>query len=405
MHDLFAGVDRALFAAAFANRLQRSGITTPLSSTIRCAESIALAGPITRDELYWITRLCFVIRHDQIERFDQVFAAVFGGGDDLRELIQRGFDQATSSGDEEHRRRVDVAGEAVEGTGLPWATRPTIVDTGGDDDVDDDENALPELRPSAEGIESDKPFDLLDEAELERVGALLESLLVVPVRRSRRHRRSHSGNRLDLRSTMRRSLRTGGDPLVLDVTTSTERPRRIVVLVDVSGSMESFARAYLHLTRALVVAGHAEVFAFATDLTRITVPLRHRSPVDAIDAASDAVGDRFGGTRLASSLRDLLRHPRWGGFVRGAIVTVVSDGWDTDPPAELAAVMARLSRRAHRVVWVNPRLAAPGYEPLVGAMAAALPHCDAFVSGHSPASMVDVVRAINPDRSRASVTG
>ena len=139
------------------------------------------------------------------------------------------------------------------------------------------------------------------------------------------------------------------------------------MVVDVSGSMETFARACLPVARALTMNPQvqAEVFAFATDLTRITASLRHRSPVEAIERASTEVGDRFGGTRVATSLATLVRHRWWRGLVRGAVVIIVSDGWDTDPPAELARHLGRLQRLAHRIVWVNPRLAADGYEPLV----------------------------------------
>ncbi len=398
MSDLFAGVDRAEFVAAFADRLRRVGIPVPLSSSVRCAEAMAVAGPIARNDLYWITRVSFVSHHQHLSTFDALFDALFDTTNDIRNLTKRGDTAATSSGDEEHRRRVDVKGDAVAGTGLPWATRPTVVDDA--DDGDNSPTLIPELRPSAVAHDAERPFDLLDEAELIRVGTLLETMLSVPTRRSRRHRVARTGRRPELRSTLRQARRTGGDPLRLDHAAPMRRPRRVVVLLDVSGSMESFAQAYLHLTRALVTAGQAEVFAFATTITRITPALRHRSPVEAIDRASATVGDRFSGTRLATSLSTLIRHPRWGGFVRGAIVVIASDGWDTDPPADLDRVMARIDRLAHRVVWVNPRLAAPGYEPLVGSMSAALPYCDAFVSGHSPASLTQLVEAINHATSR-----
>ncbi|MEZ5377894.1 MAG: VWA domain-containing protein [Acidimicrobiales bacterium] len=393
INDLFTGVNRASFVAAFAKRLRSVGIAAPLSSSVRCAEALAAAGPITRDDLYWITRLSFISHRDQLPTFDALFDALFDTANDLRNLAKRG-DSATSTGDEEHRRRTTAEGEATTGAGLPWATLPTIVDDGDTDDDDATSILVPERRPSDAAFDANRPFDLLDEAELLRVGRLLETMLEVPTRRSRRRRRSSTGRRPALRSTMRRARRTGGDPLRIDFTETTHGPRRIVVLVDVSGSMESFAQAYLHLTRALAVAGHAEVFAFATTLTRITPALRHGSAVTAIDRASDEVGDRFSGTRLATSLSMLLRHPRWGGFVRGAVVVIVSDGWDTDPPESLTRSMARLHRLAERVVWANPRLAAPGYEPLVASMAAALPYCDAFVSGHSPAALDELVATI-----------
>jgi uncharacterized protein with von Willebrand factor type A (vWA) domain len=139
------------------------------------------------------------------------------------------------------------------------------------------------------------------------------------------------------------------------------------------------------------------VFAFATEVTRLTPALRLRSPVEAIDRATSDVGDRFGGTRLATSLATLLRHRSWSSAARGAVVVIVSDGWDTDPPELLTRHLARLRRMARRIVWVNPRLAADDYEPKVAAMAAALPYCDHFLPGHSLSAMADVLTAITAD--------
>ena len=138
----------------------------------------------------------------------------------------------------------------------------------------------------------------------------------------------------------------------------------------------------------------AEIFAFATELTRITPSIRLRSPADAIEQISHNVGDRFSGTRLASSIAALLHHRAWNTTVRGAVVVVCSDGWDADPPDQLDRAMRRLSLLAHRVVWVNPRAAASEFEPLTGGMAAALPYCDQFLSGHSGHAMHAVIEAI-----------
>lgn len=159
--------------------------------------------------------------------------------------------------------------------------------------------------------------------------------------------------------------------------------------------MERHVRPYLHITRAIAMAGRAEVFAFATELTRLTPALRSRSAEQAMERATEQVGDRFGGTKLASSLGTLLSHRVWAPMVRGAVIVIVSDGWDTEDPEAMQARMRRLSRLAYRVVWVNPRVAAPGFEPLVGSMAAALPHCDHFLSGHSVRAMGDVLDAIS----------
>jgi len=137
----------------------------------------------------------------------------------------------------------------------------------------------------------------------------------------------------------------------------------------------------------------AEVFAFGTSLTRLTPVIAHKSPSVAIEQATAKVSDRFGGTRIASNLRALLASHH-GGVTRGAVVIIASDGWDSDDPAELAAVMARLRRRAYRVIWMNPRAASPGFEPLVGAMAAALPYCDELLPAHNIRAMADVIAAI-----------
>jgi uncharacterized protein with von Willebrand factor type A (vWA) domain len=179
-----------------------------------------------------------------------------------------------------------------------------------------------------------------------------------------------------------------------------------VVLCDVSQSMQAHATALLHMMRATTLALGAEVFAFSTSLTRLTPVLAHRSPEVAIDTATEAVVDRFGGTRIATNVRALLRS-RHGDSTRGAIVLIASDGWDSDPPEALAAAMGRLRRRAHRVVWLNPRAAAPGFAPLVGSMAAALPSCDRMLPAHTFGELAEAlaVVATGLDRTRISSRG
>jgi len=259
----------------------------------------------------------------------------------------------------------------------------------------DDESTVPELRPSGLAVEMGRPFDLLDEAELQRVGELLESAIPRwPQRRSRRRKATRSRGPIEMRRSFRRAMRTGGDVVTMVHTEPQRRPRRVVVLLDVSGSMEGYARAYLHLVRPLAINHHAEIFAFATDLTRITQSVRQRSPADAIEHVTSAVDDRFAGTRVATSLRTLLHHRTWSTSVRGAVVVVCSDGWDADEPELLERSMCRLSLLAHRVVWVNPRVAAKGFEPRTGGMAAALPFCDEFLAGNTGNAMSDVIDAI-----------
>ena len=172
------------------------------------------------------------------------------------------------------------------------------------------------------------------------------------------------------------------------------RPRRLVLLADVSGSMAPYARAYLHLLHGAVRASRAEAFVFATRLTRLTRALATATPEVALARATEAAPDWSGGTRIGAALAMFLDDFGRRGMARGAVVVIVSDGWDTGDAAAVGEQMARLARLAHRVVWVNPRSAAPGYAPLVAGMAAALPHIDTLVSGHSVAALDEVFAAV-----------
>jgi uncharacterized protein with von Willebrand factor type A (vWA) domain len=211
-------------------------------------------------------------------------------------------------------------------------------------------------------------------------------------RRSRRMRasRRHRG-RPDLRRTVRRALRAGGEPIDRAFVEPADRPRRVVLLCDVSGSMEPYARALVRFLHAAVVGrGRVEAFALGTRLTRITRELSSRDPDAALAAAARRVTDWSGGTRLGEGLRQF--NDEWGvrGMARGAIVVILSDGWDRGDPGVLATEMARLRRSAHRVIWLNPLKAAPDYEPLARGMAAALPHTDHFLAGNSLRSLAQL---------------
>jgi uncharacterized protein with von Willebrand factor type A (vWA) domain len=217
-------------------------------------------------------------------------------------------------------------------------------------------------------------------------------------RRTARRRPSRRGA-VDPRRTLRDMLRRGGEPVRPRRHTRAERPRRVVLLVDVSGSMAPYADALLRFAHAAVRGSRTEVFTIGTRLTRVTRELGHRDPDTARAAVGAAVPDWRGGTRLGELLRAFL--DRWGqrGMARGAVVVLLSDGWERGDPALLAGQMRRLHRLAHRVIWANPRRARPGYAPLAAGMAAALPSVDAFVDGHSLAALerlAAVVRGAEP---------
>jgi uncharacterized protein with von Willebrand factor type A (vWA) domain len=398
--ELFAGVDRAIFAASFAQRLRHAQVAVAFTAIEHCSQALEAVGPLTLGDLYWLCRVSYVSHQKDLTAFDEVFDAIFDPEAGRVSTNRRG-QQSKDQSDEDERlvplRRPDDDLTSVAAS-VPWATLPSItLQPPSEDDNEwlDDESMIPELRASGAMAEMGRPFDLLDAAELRRVGELLESADPRwPQRRSRRRQTTHSRGPIEMRRSLRRAMRTGGDVVSMVHTEPRRRPRRVVVLLDVSGSMESYARAYLHLIRPLALNHRAEVFAFATDLTRITQSVRQRSPTEAIDQMSTVVGDRFAGTRVATSLRTLLHHRTWSTSVRGAVVVICSDGWDADEPEQLECSMRRLALLSHKVIWVNPRVAAEGFEPRTGGMAAALPYCDEFLAGNTGDAMSDVIDAI-----------
>jgi uncharacterized protein with von Willebrand factor type A (vWA) domain len=246
-----------------------------------------------------------------------------------------------------------------------------------------------------------KDFAALTADELARARALMRGLRVrAPLRPARRRVRDSRGSRPDLRATLARAHRTGGDPVVIVRRRARPRPRRVVLLCDVSGSMAPYARAYLQLLHSAVGGTRAEAFVFATRLTRLTRVLRVREPDVALARAGEAAPDWSGGTRIGAAIKTFMDDHGRRGMARGAVVVIVSDGWERGDPEVLGREMRRLRLVAHRIVWVNPRRAAPGFAPLVRGMAAALPSVDAFVSGHSLAAFDEVLAAIHDEEVR-----
>jgi hypothetical protein len=259
----------------------------------------------------------------------------------------------------------------------------------------------------------------LDAAERDELRRLLAAMRLPGEQRTTRRRRPARRGTVDGGRTLRAWLAAGGEPARLRRRATSSRPRRVVLLVDVSGSMSGYADALLRFAHAASrrtdgsavrsgsAAGPTEVFALGTRLTRLTRELHLRDPDAAMRAVSETLLDAGGGTRLGELLKQFL--DQWGqrGTARGAVVVILSDGWERGDAALLGAQVARLSRLAHRVVWANPRKAAPGYAPLAAGMAASLPHCDDFVEGHSLDALerlaeVVVGRSRAPRRAAAS---
>jgi uncharacterized protein with von Willebrand factor type A (vWA) domain len=278
-------------------------------------------------------------------------------------------------------------------------------DSPGSSEASDDPQIT--LRFSAMEVLRNKDFANYTDAELRDAQELMTRLRFIgPPRRSFRQRRSKRGRRPDLQATLRSALRTGGEPITRHWRVSGERLRRLVLLVDVSGSMEPYARALLRFVHAAVSGRQkVEAFAIGTRLTRVTRELNSRDPDKALAQASTRVTDWSGGTRLGECLR--LFNDQWGvrGMARGAIVVVLSDGWDRGDPAVLGAEMQRLQRVSYHMIWVNPLKVSPGYAPLARGMAAALPYVDHFVEGHSMAAMEELAQVIAMNAPRTQATG
>jgi uncharacterized protein len=363
---MHTGADRLV--VAFARLLRGLGLEVPVGSTITLGEAWRVVGLEDRADLYWAGRTVLLRRREDVPLYDRAFDAFW------------------------HRRAGAVASETTELT--------VGLDAGDDDEGGDAEEGgdlVARVRWSPVERLRTRDFAACSPAELDEARRLIADLRVVGARRHSRRRRPTRRDHgdPDLRRTVRRALRTGGEPMTRAFTAPSDRPRRIVLLCDVSGSMEPYARALVRFCHTAVVGGaRVEAFALGTRLTRLTRELSSHDPDQALAAAARRVADWSGGTRLGDGLRTF--NDRWGvrGLARGATVVILSDGWDRGDPELLGAEMARLRRVAHRVVWVNPLKATADYAPLARGMAAALPHVDEFVTGHSVAALEDLVAVL-----------
>jgi uncharacterized protein with von Willebrand factor type A (vWA) domain len=396
-------LDLPALAAAFGRRLHEAGVPVTPERAARFAQALEVVRPESRRRLYWTARAALVSDATQIKAFDAVFLAVFGSR--LDEPPPAADDARTVPARPDHRPAQARRRGAAESTiPVPLASAAAARPPG-DSDGDEDarEVAVPVAASDEERLRS-KRFDALEPGELARLYRLMSRLEVAtPSRRTRRAERDRRGEHMDMRRTLRGSLRTAGDPIRLARRRRRVVRRRIVMLCDISGSMEPYARAYLQFLTCAAGAGrNAEAFVFATRLTRVTRALATRSPAQAIQRAAAAAPDWSSGTRIGDALRAFNdRHGRRG-MARGAVVVIISDGWERGDPALVGREMERLARLAHRIVWVNPRVGARGFSPRAGGMAAALEHCDALVSGHSLDALDEVIDAIGAEPGSAA---
>jgi uncharacterized protein with von Willebrand factor type A (vWA) domain len=378
-------LDLPPLVGALSRRLHDAGVPTTPARAADLARALTLVKPVSRRRLYWTARAMLVSDAAQVKAFDAVFWSIFGDrlDDEAADLDDATSVPAPTDDRPADDRRV-VAGQ---GTSM-------MPGEGGErgEDVE-----VPLALASDEERLAGRRFDALSPAELAQLYRLMSRLkLATPLRRTRRYERAGHGRQVDLRRSLRDARRTGGDPIRLARRRRRIVRRRLVLLCDISGSMEPYARAYLQfLTVAAGSGPDAEAFVFATRLTRLTRALASRNPERAIQRAAAAAPDWSSGTRIGDALKAFNdRHGRRG-MARGAVVVILSDGWERGDPAVVAVQMERLARLAHRIVWVNPRIGASAFSVRAGGMVAALPHCDAFVSGHSFRALGEVVEAIS----------
>ncbi len=342
---------------AFARSLRERGVAADASRVVAAAGALDHVDVLDRHQVYWTTRLTLCSEPDDLPRFDAAFAEWFG-------------DRPS-----------------------PAATESTVQIPGGAGSSGDGAAGRVE-RVAATALETLRTRDVAALTPAERAEVRRLIALLAPSVGTRRSMRRRAGGRagVDPVRTMRTMLRAGGEPIVLARWRRREKPRRLVLLVDVSGSMAPYAVCLLLFAHAAVrVRPFAtEAFTVGTRLTRVTRALRLRDPDAALQAAAQTVPDWSGGTRLGESLQAFL--DRWGqrGAARGAVVVIFSDGWERGGAELLGQQAARLRRLAHAVVWVNPHKGKEGFTPETAGMLAALPYVDALLAGHTVATLADL---------------
>jgi len=387
-------LDLPPFVGALSRRLHDAGLPITPARAADFARSLTLVRPIARRRLYWTARAVFVSDPAQVKAFDAVFFSVFGSGAEDEAFDPE--DARTVAAPPDDRPRPEHKGSPRDSDRQEPTSLSSSPRSGPDEDEEPAEDEMPLALASDEELLGRKSFDALEPHELAQLYRLMSRLeLATPLRRTRRYEKGRRGERIDLRRTLRASLRTGGDPIRLARRHRRVARRRLVLLCDISGSMEPYARAYLQfLTSAAGSGPHAEAFVFATRLTRLTRALSSRNPERAIQRAAAAAPDWSSGTRIGDALKEFNdRHGRRG-MARGAVIVILSDGWERGDPMLVGRELQRLARLAHRIVWVNPRVSADAFSVRSGGMVAALPYCDALVSGHSLEALGEVAEAI-----------
>ena len=361
-----------VLAQSFVTYLRVMGINVPIASTITYHKALSVIGVHERRNVYWAGRSTLLSQPNDIPLYDEAFDSFWEGSIqvDIKDPFQK--DETLAAAD------IDL-------------------DSTEKDEKDNNNENISPLKYSHSEILIDKDFALYSEEELREAYELMKSINLIGGRsQSRRKVASLKQTQFpDLKTMIRSSFRTDGEPVKRYFIKQGEKKRKIVFLLDVSGSMEIYSRALLRFIQAVIVGRtKVEAFTLGTRLTRVTRELSNKDLDVALGDASKSVADWSGGTRLGESLQEFIND--WGqrGMGRGSTIVILSDGWDRGDADIMAEQMGRLSRISHQVVWMNPLKASPGYEPLAQGMAAALPFVDKFIEGHSLESLSELAELL-----------
>lgn len=362
-------VDPVATLTGFARALRRAGVAADRTRLSTAVQAAGILDPTRREHLYWATRLTLCSEPSDRPVFDAVFDQWFGP---VRPPLPAPGPPAPRAS----------------------AVRTLAVDAGGEVQPDDDPLAAAASDADALGT---RDYAALDPAERAEVHRMIELLRPNQPERRAIRRRPGGRERVDTARTVRQILRDGGEVRLLHRRSRGRRPRRVVYLIDVSGSMSLYSDLLLRFGHSAARAAPlgTEVFTIGTRLTRVTRQMRLRDPDLALQAAGSAIPDWSGGTRLGEAVRAFLR--LWGqrGLARQASIVIVSDGWERGDAALLGAQLERLHRLAHTVIWVNPHRGKDGFAPATAGMQAVLPHVDHLVAGHSYRSLAELARLLS----------
>jgi hypothetical protein len=375
-----AGISDVL--VGFGHALRKEGVAVGSGQVLTFCQAAARLNPTDLTDLYWGGRACLITRQIDLPTYDRVFRSYFLGLEGtLGEFL---------------KIKAQVSPEAESALEMPQGDEP------GEEEPDE-----PQLGLMASAVESlrHKRFDECTPEELEALRKLMARFRLMPPRRKTRRTRPAAQRRYpDLRRTIRHGMRTQGEMIEQCWRERRIKRRKVVLILDVSGSMTEYSRALLQFAHSAArvasassgqAFGKVEVFCFGTHLTRITEALRKRDPDQALAEAAKAVADWEGGTKIGASLDLFVRS--WGrrGICRGAIVVICSDGLERGHPELLATAMERLARLSHRIVWMNPLKGDnEQFQPRTVGMMAALPYVDLLLSGHDLSSLEELAECL-----------